>query len=241
MAWCLMAPSHYLNQCWLLICEVLWYLHESNFIASVQTTILYNEFEIILQKLLPHLPGTNELNSQWDTGFTRSKSSWECSSLLGVPTCCVCWIVLLFLLTRLEYVPWNILMFCGLFFVGVEFSVNGIMWSVYWYPSELFHWHLNDFTIGLSILQGKNVCQCIVNIRGMKHWALIGDLHQTTIGRVTSKNNPMIGINHIMIHQWHIQGCSSMIIVLSCKCPSAHKVTLENIEECLILKNIKDM
>ena len=38
MACCLMAPSHYLNQCSLPISE-------SNFTASVQDTILYNEFE----------------------------------------------------------------------------------------------------------------------------------------------------------------------------------------------------
>ena len=31
MACCLMAPSHYLNQCWLLISEVLWHWPESNF------------------------------------------------------------------------------------------------------------------------------------------------------------------------------------------------------------------
>ena len=31
MAWCLMAPSHYLNQCWLLISEVLWYSPQGNF------------------------------------------------------------------------------------------------------------------------------------------------------------------------------------------------------------------
>ena len=28
MAWCLMAPSHYLNQCWLIIKGVLWYSPE---------------------------------------------------------------------------------------------------------------------------------------------------------------------------------------------------------------------
>ena len=31
MAWCLMAPSHYLNQCWLIISEVLWHSPERNF------------------------------------------------------------------------------------------------------------------------------------------------------------------------------------------------------------------
>ena len=45
MACCLMAPSHYLNQCWLLFAEVLWSSPESNFTANVQATVLYNEFE----------------------------------------------------------------------------------------------------------------------------------------------------------------------------------------------------
>ena len=31
MACCLMAPSHYLNQCWLMISEVLWHSPDSNF------------------------------------------------------------------------------------------------------------------------------------------------------------------------------------------------------------------
>ena len=31
MACCLMAPSHYLNQCWLIIKGVLWHLSETNF------------------------------------------------------------------------------------------------------------------------------------------------------------------------------------------------------------------
>ena len=31
MACCLMAPSHYMNQCWLIISEVLWHSLESNF------------------------------------------------------------------------------------------------------------------------------------------------------------------------------------------------------------------
>ena len=53
MDWCLMTPSHDLNQCWLLINEVLYYSQ------SAQAIILCYEFEN--QKLLPHLPGTNEL------------------------------------------------------------------------------------------------------------------------------------------------------------------------------------
>ena len=45
MACCLMAPSHYLNQCWFFISEVLWCSPESYSMARVQATILSNEFE----------------------------------------------------------------------------------------------------------------------------------------------------------------------------------------------------
>ena len=65
MACCLMARSHYLSQCWLLISEVLWHSLESNFTANAQATILYNELKIILLKLLPHLLGDKELRWIW--------------------------------------------------------------------------------------------------------------------------------------------------------------------------------
>ena len=48
MVCCLMAPSHYLNQCWLLNSEVLWHSHGSNFKANGQPTSLNNKVEIIL-------------------------------------------------------------------------------------------------------------------------------------------------------------------------------------------------
>ena len=57
-----MAPSHYLNQCWLPISEVLWHSSQSNSV-SAQVTILYNEFEkFIFFKSLPCLPEANELS-----------------------------------------------------------------------------------------------------------------------------------------------------------------------------------
>ena len=46
MACCLMAPSHCLNQCWLIISEVLWYLPDSNFIENTSDIYCWNEFEI---------------------------------------------------------------------------------------------------------------------------------------------------------------------------------------------------
>ena len=51
MAWCLTAPSHYLNQCWLLIIVNLWHSPESISTANVQATILYNNFENYTSKI----------------------------------------------------------------------------------------------------------------------------------------------------------------------------------------------
>ena len=45
MACCLMATSHYLSQCWLIISEVLQHLPESSLPVSAWTTILCLEFE----------------------------------------------------------------------------------------------------------------------------------------------------------------------------------------------------
>ena len=36
IAWCLIAPSHYLNQCWVIISQVLWHWLEDNFQESTQ-------------------------------------------------------------------------------------------------------------------------------------------------------------------------------------------------------------
>ena len=44
-ACCLTAPSHYLNQCWLLISNVPWHSHESNCTASAPTNILHSKFQ----------------------------------------------------------------------------------------------------------------------------------------------------------------------------------------------------
>ena len=46
MACCLTAPSHYLNQCWLMISEVLWHSPDSNFTENASNIYCWNEFEI---------------------------------------------------------------------------------------------------------------------------------------------------------------------------------------------------
>ena len=64
MAWCLMAPSHYLNQSWLLISEVLWHSPEDNFTGMFTISILDISLKITNLGLQPHHPWYNELNKR---------------------------------------------------------------------------------------------------------------------------------------------------------------------------------
>ena len=59
-----MAPSDYLKQCWLLITEVLRHSPKSNFTASAQATILYNEFENYMFEIITTFP-----KGQWVKTF----------------------------------------------------------------------------------------------------------------------------------------------------------------------------
>ena len=45
MAWCRMAPSQYLNQCWLIVSVVFWHPHEGDFTASAPDIYPRFEFE----------------------------------------------------------------------------------------------------------------------------------------------------------------------------------------------------
>ena len=63
MAWCLTAPSHYLNQCWLIISGVKWRSSEGNFIWSAAKSNSWSEFEIALVKIFSYRPETNKLIS----------------------------------------------------------------------------------------------------------------------------------------------------------------------------------
>ena len=47
MAWCIMAPSHYPKQFWLITNEACWQLAKSNFTESVPDTTDYKVFEKI--------------------------------------------------------------------------------------------------------------------------------------------------------------------------------------------------
>ena len=50
-ACCLKAPSHYLNQCWLIISEVLWHSPESNFTGNALDICPWYVFENYLSRI----------------------------------------------------------------------------------------------------------------------------------------------------------------------------------------------
>ena len=60
---CLEAPSHYLNQCWLLIIGALQNSPKSNFMVKAQSTILYKKFEKYIFEITVISPRDQWFNS----------------------------------------------------------------------------------------------------------------------------------------------------------------------------------
>ena len=62
MACCLTAPSHYLNQCWLIMNLILWHLPENNFIGISHNINSINEFENYNLKFITVSPRCHRVN-----------------------------------------------------------------------------------------------------------------------------------------------------------------------------------
>ena len=60
MAWCQTAPSHYLNQYWQTITEILWHSSEVNFLPMFNRWIHDTHLNITHFKFHSHLPRANE-------------------------------------------------------------------------------------------------------------------------------------------------------------------------------------
>ena len=65
MACCLTAPSHYLNQCWLIIRGVLWHTSESSFAGIAQGIDSGYEFEKDILKNIFKSPRGQWVNASW--------------------------------------------------------------------------------------------------------------------------------------------------------------------------------
>ena len=101
MACCLVAPSHYLNQCWVVISGVLWYSPEGNFRGNAQDNYSWYEFPNYKLKITaapPKVQGVNSLGPS--DAIWRQRSG---STLARVMACCLtapshylnqCWLVI---------------------------------------------------------------------------------------------------------------------------------------------------
>ena len=85
MTCCLTAPSHYLNQCWRITCEVIWHSFQGNIYLNTQYINPQAVLEIQTLEIKVHLPGDNELISkcissrQWKPRLVRSSSIYRAS------------------------------------------------------------------------------------------------------------------------------------------------------------------
>ena len=158
--WCLMKPSHYLKQCWFLICEVPWHLPESNLTASAQAT-LYNEFQNYTFTWLPYLPVANVL-THWGrvTHICVSKLNSIGSDNALSPSHHLnrCWNIVN--LTLGNKLPWNVYRNSYIF---IKKNLYLKMSSGKWRP---FCPGLNVLmppTTAVSHIQGNLECRC-------RHW-----------------------------------------------------------------------
>ena len=73
MACCLTAPSHYLNQCWLIITKVQWCSSEAVSLKKSQPSVTKISMKIIFVRFYWNLLGANELTHR-DMSFMSLKS-----------------------------------------------------------------------------------------------------------------------------------------------------------------------
>ena len=81
MACCLTAPSHHLNQCWLIIKGVLW--HSPVTIAQEVTVTFCSEITLLKLPVLLHLPGASEYTPN-TLKYMYDDYYWSTSELIPV-------------------------------------------------------------------------------------------------------------------------------------------------------------
>ena len=85
MACCLTAPSHYLNQCWLIIRGVLWHTSESSFAGIAQGIDSGYEFEKDILKNIFKSPRGQWVNKAVVVEVQKIKRHWEWSQYMSQP------------------------------------------------------------------------------------------------------------------------------------------------------------
>ena len=81
MACCLTAPSHYLNQCWLIISKVQWHSSESNLHEMTQPSVTEITLKFTYLNFCSNLSAANELNHDGHKVAT-AKTGGACSRVL---------------------------------------------------------------------------------------------------------------------------------------------------------------
>ena len=127
MAYCLTAPSSYLNQCWFLISEVLWHSPESNFTSTLAPKLLFSWWfrKLYILKIIATSPGDQWVNQNIHNNqmtycfFISSKSGFF--ALLGC--------IQIMLQIRCCYTDWSLDCACNR-----------------WDDAYLHHWYITKST-----------------------------------------------------------------------------------------------
>ena len=78
MACCLTAPSHYLNQCWLIINKVMWHSSEDIIIRTFEDTNQWSKIENYIYKMALRSPRGQWTNAAWGVDYKkRNINQWR--------------------------------------------------------------------------------------------------------------------------------------------------------------------
>ena len=84
MACCLTAPSHYLNQWWLIISKVLWLSCDGNFARDASIINHYNLFENYMSKISSKFPRGQWVNSRFMHPCSSGLLHWRWAIVWGL-------------------------------------------------------------------------------------------------------------------------------------------------------------
>ena len=197
MACCLMAPNHYLNQCWLNISCI-----HPRAISQKMCKICWQKFsfKIWVLKIIMHLPGDSESN-------TRSTKNKHCNHNKTLPILCTSlniysthiqenclWMLLVWCFERLK-VTHNILIFLwsGTFQLLALLNINWFCWCmpqfllafcVLWVVSGVLWWIIGNYSHCWAVF-GQDFCPSC-GIPTHESWNKMAAILQTTLSNTFS-------------------------------------------------------
>ena len=150
MACCLTAPSHYLNQCWLIISKFLWHPSEGITLRKSEETNQLNKIENYIFKIVSRSPGGQWVNNGVACPLHRllHKTSWQ---------------------TDIKETVTDITVFIILIQCNFHLYINLMTWQVFdWYNGKLL-WKKKMFDFGkkkkfLILENWKKLCSRLFKI-----------------------------------------------------------------------------